>query len=67
MSSQLYLLREKIEKVIEEKNLEPFKIKGMISLKCGFSIGLLHPNTTDDPVKEAKLRKAANEILKINL
>lgn len=67
MCSQLYLLKEKIEKVIAEKNLDPFKTTGMISLKCGFAIGLLSPNTTDDPMKEAKLRSAINEILKINL
>lgn len=67
MCSQLFLIRQEIEKVIAERKLDPFKTIGLISLKCGFSIGLLFPNSTDDPVKEAKLRKAANEVLKINL
>jgi len=64
---RLYDLRMSIEKEIEEKHLDPFRTKGMIGLKAGFLIGLINQATPDDEVKIAKLRSAANEVLKLSL
>lgn len=63
--SQLYDLRIKIEKIIEEKKLDPFKTKGAITLKSGVLLGTLNPNSPDDPAKIEKVKAAAKEVLQI--
>lgn len=63
--SQLYELRVKIEKIIEEKKLDPFKTKGAITLKSGVLLGTLSPNSPDDQVKIEKVKAAVKEILQI--
>ena len=64
---RLYQLRVAIERAIEERHLDPYRTKGMIGLRAGFLLGLITPTTPDDEAKIAKLRVAANEILKLSL
>lgn len=60
---QLHDTIQRIEQVIARKNLQPFKVKGLIALRAGFSLALIEPATPDDPAKLASLRKAAREVL----
>ncbi len=60
---KLYDTVQAIERVIGADHLEPFKTKGMISIKVGFALGLVKPETPDDPGQIAKLKAAALEVL----
>ncbi|MDI6717413.1 MAG: hypothetical protein QME63_10810 [Actinomycetota bacterium] len=62
---QLYDLRMKIERIIEEQKMDPFKAKGAIGLSSGVVFAMVRPETPDDPVKIQKLREAAREILNV--
>lgn len=63
----LYDARQKIEKAIDEKKLDPVKVKGAIGLKAGFLISMISQSTADDPAKADKLKKAAQEVLGLSL
>lgn len=60
---QLYQTIQRIEQVIARKNLQPFRTKGLIALKAGFSLALIEAGTPDDDAKLASLRQAAAQIL----
>jgi hypothetical protein len=60
---QLYETIQRIEQVIARRNLQPFKTKGLIALKAGFSLALIEASTPDDPAKLAALRSAASAVL----
>lgn len=60
---KLYDARIKIERIIEEKNLDPFMTKGKIGLKSALVVTALSPDTPDDDVKLGKLREAVKEVL----
>jgi hypothetical protein len=62
---QLYDLRVKIEKVIEEKQMDPFKTKGEIGLTSGVILTMVRPEMPDDPAMIQKLRDAAKQILNV--
>jgi hypothetical protein len=60
---QLYDTIQRIEQAIAQKDLQPFRIKGLIALKAGFSLALVEEATPDDAVKLASLRQAAQDVL----
>lgn len=62
---QLYDLRVKIEKIIDEKKLDPFKTKGAIGLSSGIILTMVRPDMPDDPAMAQKLRAAAQEVLHV--
>ena len=60
---QLYQTIQRIEQVIARKNLQPFRTKGLIALKAGFSLALIEAGTPDDDAKQASLERAAAHVL----
>ena len=60
---QLYETIQRIEQRIARRNLQPFKTKGLIALKAGFSLALIEATSPDDAGKLATLRKAASQVL----
>ena len=59
----LYETVKKIEDVIAEKKLDPYRTKGQIALKAGFSLSLVKASTPDDPARLTRLREAAMLVL----
>lgn len=64
---KLYDYCDRIQKHIETNNLDVFKTRGALAMKCGFLISLVTPNDPDDPTKIAALREAARDVLGLNL
>lgn len=60
---ELYQTIQRIEQVIARRSLQPFRIKGLIALKAGFSLALIDDGTPDDAEKVASLRRAAQDVL----
>lgn len=60
---QLFDAKQKIEKIIDAKKLDPVKTKGQIGLKAGLMLAFINPDTPDDVAKLEKLRAAAREVL----
>ena len=60
---QLYETIQRIEQVIARRSLQPFRIKGLIALRAGFSLALIEAGTPDDAEKVASLRQAAADVL----
>ena len=48
---KLFDLKQKAEKIIAEKNLDPIKFSGQIGLKAGFMLPFVKESTPDDPAK----------------
>jgi len=61
--SRLYELKQRIDKMIADKGLDAFKVKGAIGLKAGILIGLIGPDSPDDEDKLRRLQQAAAEVL----
>lgn len=59
----LYETVRRIEGVIEKKGLPLYKTRGLIGLRAGFLLGMVTPDTPDDPLRIAALRSAASEVL----
>lgn len=59
----LYEAKVRIEKIIEQKKLDPFKTKGAIGLRAGILLGFLKPDTPDDNTTMEKLKNAVKEVL----
>lgn len=64
---KLYDARQKIEQAIKEKNLDPVNTSGEITLKTGFLLAFISPSTPDNETKYQELKKAAKEILNIEI
>lgn len=64
---QLYDIKQKIESIIDAKNLDAVKTKGQIGLKAGFMLAFISPSTPDDNAKLDKLKVAAREVLNVSL
>ncbi len=64
---QLYDAKLKLEKLIEQKKLDGAETKGKLSLRSGLLFALIRPDTPDDPAKLEKLRKAARQLLNVDL
>jgi hypothetical protein len=65
--SQIYDIKLKIEEKIKKDKLDENEIKGKIGLKAGKLLAFITASTPDDPAVVAKMKQAANEILKLNL
>lgn len=65
--SQLYDLKLRVEEKIKADQLDAMNIKGKIGLKSGMLFALISPNTPDNPEAINKFKKAAKEILNLNL
>ena len=64
---QLFDLKQKIEGIIESKNLDAVKTKGQIGLKAGLMLAFINAGTPDDKDKLEKVRAAAKEVLNVSL
>lgn len=56
-----------IDRICQERGLDPIKTKGEISMKSGFFLAIIFPHTPDDPEKIEKLRGAAQTVLGVPL
>ncbi len=65
--SQLYDLRLQIEEKIKTAGLDAMDIKGRLALRSGKLLSLISPTAPDDPVVLDKLKRAAKEVLNLNL
>lgn len=59
----LYDTVKRVEGTIERKGLPLYKTRGLIGLRAGFLLGMVTPDTPDDPARIAALRAAAKEVL----
>ena len=64
---RLYEARQTIDRVIAERGLDPYKIRGAISLEVGTVIGFITEDTPDDAELLAELEVAVRRILDIKL
>lgn len=53
----------RIERAATLKKLDPFRVRGRVSLRAGFPLLSIRPDTPDDAEKLARLRAAAQQIL----
>jgi predicted regulator of Ras-like GTPase activity (Roadblock/LC7/MglB family) len=54
---------ERIQVLIERSGQDPYRLRGQIALKAGFTLDLVEPDTPDDPARLQKLRAAALAVL----
>lgn len=54
---------QRINALIERSGEDPYKLRGKIALKAGFSLDLVDPETPDDPARLQKLKAAASAVL----
>lgn len=64
---KLYDYCQEIQRHIETNNLDVFKSRGELALRCGFLISLVGPDDPDDAEKLQALRQAALEVFNIHL
>lgn len=64
---KLYDYCQQIQKHIEANNLDVFKSRGELALRCGFLVSLIGPDDPDDPEKIEALRNAAREVFGLEL
>ena len=60
---RMYDALQAIDRVIEERGLDPFVTKGAIGMKAGFFLVTILPTTPDDPARLEALQKAAADVL----
>lgn len=56
-----------IERICQDRGLDPVKTKGEISMKSGFFLAIIFPHTPDDPEKLESLRSATKSVLGVSL
>ncbi len=59
----LYETVRRVEAAIEKRRLPLYKTRGLIGLRAGFLLGVVTPDTPDDPLRIAALRTAARDVL----
>jgi len=64
---KLYDYCQQIQQHIERNNLDVFKSRGELALRCGFLISLIGPDEPDDPQKIEALRVAAKDVFGLTL
>lgn len=64
---KLYDYCQQIQSHIEANNLDVFKARGEIALRCGFLISLVRTSDSDDPEKLEALRQAAQDVFGLTL
>jgi hypothetical protein len=65
--SQLNDLKIRIDEKIKADGLDAAAVKGKIGLRAGKVLAFITANTPDDPETIAKLKRAAKEVLNLNL
>ncbi len=56
-----------IQQHIDTHNLDVFKSRGELALRCGFLVSLVGPDEPDDPQKIEALRQAAHDVFGLDL
>jgi len=56
-----------IDRICQDRGLDCAKTKGEISMKSGFFLAIIFPQTPDDTEKLEKLRAAAKSVLGVSL
>jgi hypothetical protein len=64
---KLYDYANQIQTHIEHNDLDVFKARGEIAMRCGFLISLIKPDDPDDPAKMDSLRQAAKDAFGLEL
>jgi hypothetical protein len=64
---KLYEYSQQIQKHIEANNLDVFRTRGELAMRCGFIVTLIRPEDPDDPTKIESLREAAKAALGLDL
>lgn len=64
---KLYDYCQQIQRHIESNNLDVFKSRGELALRCGFLVSLVGPDEPDDPQKIESLRQAASDVFGLEL
>lgn len=64
---RLYNAVVQIDEIIASRGLDAFKTKGEISLKAGFFLSLVFDGTPDEDDKIAAVKKAAKDVLGVDL
>jgi len=64
---QLNEMKRKIEEKIKADGLNASDVKGKLGLRSGKLLAFISDSTPDDPVVIQKLRKAAKEVMNLNL
>lgn len=64
---KLYDYCQQIQQHIERNNLDMFKARGELALRCGFLVSLVGPNDPDEADKVQALRDAAKEVFGLDL
>lgn len=59
----IYETVKRIEAAIERRRLPLYKTRGLIALRAGFLLGMVTPDTPDDPLRMAALKAAARDVL----
>lgn len=62
-AGSLQALMEKINAIIARRRLDAFTTRGEIAIRAGFGLGLIGPETPDDPEKLSRLEAAASAVL----
>ncbi|HTV66767.1 MAG TPA: hypothetical protein VMD98_14250 [Bryocella sp.] len=60
-------MKRKIEEKIKADGLNASDVKGKLGLRSGKLLAFISDSTPDDPVVIQKLRKAAKEVMNLNL
>jgi hypothetical protein len=56
-----------VQRYVRASDLEEYKTLGLVSMKSGFVLSLVRPDTPDDPVKVLALKAAAEKVLGLRL
>ncbi|MBI5232492.1 MAG: hypothetical protein HY876_10055 [Coriobacteriales bacterium] len=64
---ELYDCCKRIQDHIDRNNLDQFKARGELALRCGFLITLVKPEDSDDPAKIGALRDAARDVFGLSI
>lgn len=65
--SQMYDIKLRIEEKIKADGLDANEMKGKIGLRTGKVLAFINATTPDDPDTIAKFKKAAKEVLNLDL
>jgi len=64
---RLYDAVQEIDRVCYARGLDVVRVKGQISMECGFFLAIIFPSTPDDPEKLDRLRKVTSQILEYDI
>jgi hypothetical protein len=60
---KLYEAASQVEAIIEKRGMDPFKTKGMISMRTGFLLSFISPEDPDDDERLEQLKQVVFEVL----